>query len=122
MFSCFFFFCFRWPWIAPWGNGQLRYLFICLFIIDKSQYLSWITAGTGVVFAIAFYIGTKERRNCVRKSSKYMDLGVSKKQSKLSISLILSNVSTFLKYGNISSLAYDQRETCNETFVVKMCT
>ena len=75
------------------------YLFFCYMLLI-SQYLSWITTGTGVLFVSVFYVGTKERKNRVRKRSTYMDLGVRKErltELKLSMSLIVSNLIIFFK-------------------------
>ena len=85
-----FLFVTRWPWKAPLGDWAIQVFIYYVLLI--SQYLSWITTGTGVLFANAFYIGTEELKNRVRTSSTYMDLGVRKERLKLSMPSILSKV------------------------------
>ena len=38
----------------------LRYFQMFLFLSLSTQHLVWIVTGTGIVFTVIFYIGTKE--------------------------------------------------------------
>ena len=52
----------------------LSYFQMFLFLSFSTQHLVWIVTGTGIVFTVIFYIGTKEPAvRPQRKISKPMD-------------------------------------------------
>ena len=60
-------------WISGLNGGNDISVVVVVVVVVDSQHLTWIATVTGIVFTIAFYIGTKESKTSTHQGVTRQD-------------------------------------------------